>query len=248
MIVQSWKTDVQWSIRLERDRERVDSLIPERLKHAHVRVVERARTGAVALLLTGSTARGQRTPISDLDYLLIGRAIETNDLPDELDVHVVSPEQLPQRLVDGDDFTQWSLRFGRVIFDDGTVRDGMRRIADERLWPDVDRKEQQARRSLQTALEMVASEDRDAAIEQVRTALTLAARWRLLAVRQFPLSRAELPEQLTRLGHSEVATGLATTIYDGPSLPSLARILAHGLQMMDAPREVAVAGSRSHAA
>jgi predicted nucleotidyltransferase len=57
----------------------------------HDTVATRARqSGARALLLTGSTARGTRTPISDLDYHLVGEPITTDDLSDELDLHVVS--------------------------------------------------------------------------------------------------------------------------------------------------------------
>jgi hypothetical protein len=68
-------------------------------------------------MLTGSTARGTRTPISDLDYHLIRPPISKDDLSHELDLHVVSPDQLRIHLRDGDDFTQWSLRFGCVVFD-----------------------------------------------------------------------------------------------------------------------------------
>jgi hypothetical protein len=88
-------------------------LIPPRLRAAHDLVCDRARaTNAEALLLTGSTARGSRTSISDLDYHIIGVPIPHEDLPAELDIHVVSSAAVGIRLEEGDDFTQWSLRPG----------------------------------------------------------------------------------------------------------------------------------------
>ena len=44
----------------------------------HAEVVDRARLGgALGLVLTGSTARGRRTDISDLDYhLVVGESID----------------------------------------------------------------------------------------------------------------------------------------------------------------------------
>ncbi len=233
-----WKTDADWERRLTHDAERIRIAVPTELVEVHRRIVHRALPHANALLLTGSTARRRRTAISDLDYHLIGERIELDDLPDEVDMHVVSREQLQQRLADGDDFTQWSLRFGLVVFDDGTARGCIRQIAEGRLWPDVARKRQQARRSLQTAEAMVASQDHDAALEQVRTALTLVARWRLLAAGRFPLSRAEIPNQLVRLGDPTLAEGLATTIHGTPSLARLARVVANGFELLDASHEL----------
>jgi hypothetical protein len=142
-------------------------LIPPRLHAAHDLVCDRAiATNAEALLLTGSTARGSRTSISDLDYHIIGVTIPQEDLPADLDIHVVSPATFGIRLEEGDDFTQWSLRFGRVIFDNGIARDSLRRIEQLGLWPDVRGKADQAITSLNIACAMVQSGDQDAAVEQ----------------------------------------------------------------------------------
>ncbi len=202
-------------------------LIPPRLHAAHDLVCDRARTAdAEALLLTGSTVRGSRTSISDLDYHVIGVAISHVDLPADLDIHCVSPATFRIRLDEGDDFTQWSLRFGRVIFDNGIVRDSLRLIERLGLWPDASRKADQALKSLKIAHAMVQSGDQDAAVEQVRTALTLTARWHLLAAHRFPLSRGELPEQLGQLGLPDLAAGLAATINGYPELEELADFLS----------------------
>jgi hypothetical protein len=60
---------------------------------------------------------------------------------------------------------------------------------------------------------MVASGDQDAALEQVRTALSLAARARLLHAGVFPGARDELPQQLADLGLPDVGEALASTIH-----------------------------------
>jgi len=224
-------------------------LIPPRLRAAHDLVCIRAReTGAEALLLTGSTARGSRTSISDLDYHVIGVTIPHDDLPADLDIHVVSSGLVRTRLKEGDDFTQWSLRFGRVIFDSGIVNDSLRLIEQRGLWPDVSRKADQAIKSLKIAMAMVQSGDQDAAVEQVRTALTLAARWQLLAARRFPLSRAELPTQLNEVGLSDLAGGLAATITGHPQLEELAQFLSVVQRLVDTTTVARVPPVSSHAA
>jgi hypothetical protein len=94
-------------------------------------------------------------------------------------------------------------------------------LIEQGLWPDPTRKEQQARKSMGIARAMVESGDHDAAVEQVRTALSLTARWRLLEDGRFPLARAELPAQLEELRHTRLAIDLDATIHDPPSLHQL---------------------------
>jgi hypothetical protein len=118
------RDDASWLSRPTHVEQYARDLVPEGLRMLHDVVTVRAReAGAQAVLLTGSTARGTRTAISDLDYHLVGEPIATNDLSNELDLHVVSATLLTSRLWEGDDFTQWSLRFGCVVFDEGIVRE-----------------------------------------------------------------------------------------------------------------------------
>ncbi|HEX5852853.1 MAG TPA: hypothetical protein VFY36_07160 [Solirubrobacteraceae bacterium] len=242
------REEIFWRMRLSHEADRIEKLLPARLRVAHDMVESRARGGgAQALLLTGSTARGTRTPSSDLDYHLIGTPIAVDCLPDELDIHVVSPARMRTRLLEGDDFTHWSLRFGCVVFDTGIVRASNDFIAEQELWPDPLRKWRQAHKSLRIAREMVASGDHEAAVEQVRTALTLTARWRLLADRSFPLSRPELPAQLEDVGYKTLATDLRATIIAVPQLPRLARSVADGIALLGAVQEP-TPEARPHAA
>ncbi len=105
--------------------------------------------------------------------------MRTNDLSLELDIHFLSQSQLKSDLLAGDDIVQWSLRFGCIVFDEGTVRRALRLMAERQPWPNVERKRSHAAKSLELAHRFVATGDEDGALVQVRTALSLAARARL---------------------------------------------------------------------
>ena len=165
--------------------------------------------------------------------------MRTNDLSLELDIHFLSQSQLESDLLAGDDFVQWSLRFGCIVFDEGTVRRALRLMAERQPWPNVERKRSHAAKSLELAHRFVATGDEDGALVQVRTALSLAARARLLSAGVFPLSRAELPAQLLELGLASGAHALTRTIYDSPYLSELADAVRRGERLLERAREVA---------
>jgi len=239
MTALAWASDADltargWQARLSSDGASAGRLVPDSVQPLHRAVVARARDAdARGLVLTGSTARGRRTEVSDLDYHLVGESIDTRDLSAELDLHVLSAEELTAALLAGDDFIQWSIRFGLVLFDDGTLHEAARLIVEERLWPDVVRKAEHAETSLNLARRVVASGDADGALIQVRTALSLAARAYLLALGEFPLSRAELPEQLAAAGRVSSATALRTCIVGAPSLPELDEAVTEGYALLE---------------
>lgn len=225
--------DVDWGRRCEVDAAFVQACLPHGLRRLHDTVIDRARCGgAHALVLTGSTARRSRTEISDLDYHLIGAAIEVGDLSRELDVHVLSSRKLRARVLEGDDFVHWSLRFGRVVFDDGAFRDAFELLRRKRPWPDVTRKRKHAANSLELADRFVQTGDLDGAIVQVRTALCLTARAWLLATGTFPLARDELAGQLRAHHSGAVADHLSDTIHGRPELDQLAQAVAEGRRML----------------
>lgn len=147
-------------------------------------------------------------------YHLVGPRPVTGDLPSQLDLHPLTPAGLEAHILAGDDFVQWSLRFGLIVFDDGHLRRAATLIATSKPWPDANRKRAHAAKSVDLARRIVGSGDDDAAQEQVRTALSLAARARLLQAGVFPGSRDELPQQLADLGLPEVGNALASTIHD----------------------------------
>jgi hypothetical protein len=218
---------------LEADARAVERLLPSRLRPVHDLVVLRAREiDANGLILSGSTARGRRTEISDLDYHLVGQKIATTGLAHELDLHVLSPEKLEAEILAGDDFVQWSLRFGCVVFDDGTLHRALRLIGDRRPWPDVVRKREHAQKSIDLAARVIETGDDDGALVQVRTALSLAARAFLLSRRTFPMSRAELPRQLSEAGFPTAGEALRSTIEREPSLDELTAAVGAGRALL----------------
>lgn len=227
--LEAHSTHEAWSRRLEHDAGEIVRRLPPSLRELHDAVVDRSRdTAAHGLILLGSTARSRRTAISDLDYHVIGERPITRDLSSQLDLHALTPAQLEAHILAGDDFVQWSLRFGLIVFDDGHLRRAAALVSSFRPWPDVERKRQHAATSVRLARRMVASGDEDAALEQVRTALSLAARARLLSAGVFPMSRDELPQQLALLGFDDAGEALRSTIdNDIVALTDLAGALDH---------------------
>lgn len=211
-----------WTNRLLRDRRRAARHQSPALAVITAAVESRARRrGAVALILTGSTARGARSAVSDLDYHVVGAHPRIDDLPAEIDLYCDEPEELLAKLERGDDFAHWTLRHGCVLFDSGVLREAAAAAAERDLWPDPERKLRQARRTLEFAERLLASGDRAASFEQVRGALSLTARWWLLAHDIFPLARAELPAQLHALHQADLARALEATIHARPDADDL---------------------------
>jgi hypothetical protein len=195
--------------------------------------------GAESFALTGSTARRRRTAISDLDYHIVGarRRPEVNDLPGEVDIVTTTTVRFHQQLIKGDDFAQWTLRYGYILHDSGPMRDAIKLLVARDLWPSPAAKLARLPDHRREAERLLTMSDRDAAQQQIRAMLTTAARGLLLAGGVFPLARSELPRQLEHLGHVALAGQLESVIWDAPELPQLAR----AVKVLDEPlREVEV--------
>ena len=228
--------EATWAQRLSSDRHRAARNQTEDLLAVTATVEARSRElGAEALILSGSTARGRRTRISDLDYHVIGAGPTVADLPHDIDLYTDTPASFQQKLTTGDDFAHWSVWYGCVLFDSGVVRAGAATVARENLWPDPDRKLKQARTALQLAEQMVESGDHDAALEQVRGSLSLVARWWLLQHDVFPLARDELSEQLSSLGQRRLAEDLHLSIHAQPSATALLSMLRRARGLAEGP-------------
>ncbi|HET7444385.1 MAG TPA: hypothetical protein VFJ57_06975 [Solirubrobacterales bacterium] len=181
--------------------------------------------GALAFALTGSTARAQRTKISDLDYHVIGPRPPHSDLPDDVDVYATDEVGMWRKLNQGDDFIQWTLRYGCVLFDTGVFQAAMQRMSNAGLWPTSDQKFSRLDGHIRLARRLIAMGDRDAAQDQVRATLTSLARALLLQARVFPRARFELPLQLHEIGAGELGSTLLETICEEPELNALGRAL-----------------------
>ena len=182
-------------------------------------------SGALAFALTGSTARGCRTAVSDLDYHVVRRRPDVSDLPGEVDVFASSGGQLWTKLRDGDDFIHGRSACGCILFDAGIMRDALRCVVTEPLWPDAEKKIARLPEFVGLAERLIRIGDRDAAQDQVRATLTAAARGVLLRERVFPLSRKELPDQLRGIGMAEIGQALEETIYAAVPLEQLTNAL-----------------------
>jgi hypothetical protein len=212
-------SDAGWQHRLRDDSDRAELYQTKEQRLITAAVVERSlELGARAVALTGSTARSRRTAISDLDYHVIGSRPDVSDLPAEVDIVATSARRFGDRLVEGDDFAQWTLRFGCVLYDAGPMRDGVRLILEANLWPDPQRKLNRLAEHRRELERLVRRGDEDAASDQLRAMLTTAARGLLLKAGVFPLARDELPSQLESAGYAGLAVKLRTTIHGAPRL------------------------------
>jgi hypothetical protein len=219
---------------MRENRDRAERYQTSEQRAITVTVMSRAiALGASGFALTGSTARKRRTAISDLDYHVIGRRPDVSDLPGDVDIVATSAARFRSRLIEGDDFAQWTLRCGCILHETGPMRDGVRLIVEKDLWPDAQRK-LDSLDVLRTEVErLIQMRDHDAAREQLRAMLTTAARGLLLQARVFPLARKELPAQLERAGYGPLAQALQRTIHATPHPDELQA----GLQALNATLE-----------
>lgn len=186
--------------------------------------------GASGFALTGSTARKRRTAISDLDYHIIGKRPDVSDLPGDVDVVATSAARFRSRLIEGDDFIQWTLRYGCILYDAGVMRNGVQLIVEGDLWPSGQRKLDSLAMHRAEVERLIQMGDQSAAHEQLRAMLTTAARGLLLQARVFPLARKELPAQLEQAGYVPLAEALRRTIDRERRLDEIKA----GLQTLDA--------------
>lgn len=229
-----------WDERLRHDRDRAERHQAPELAAITAIVEARSRErGALALVLSGSTARGRRTGVSDLDYHVIGSRPNVDELPSDIDLYSDDPDDFRAKLRSGDDFAHWSVWYGCVLFDSGVMEAGAAYVARHDAWPDPDRKLRQARHALDFAERIVESADYEPALEQVRGALSLTARWWLLAHDVFPLARDELSTQLMDLGNVDVAAALHASIHERPTLASLSAAAATARALTEAVTGIA---------
>jgi hypothetical protein len=189
--------------------------------------------GVSSFAVTGSTALNRRTPVSDVDFYVVGGRPDLPDSDQELDVYAIDVGQFERRLDSGDDYLHWTLRFGLILHDRGPFRWAFQRVAREHLWPDPEPKWRQACRAAERASAILRTGDHDAAMEQCRIAFSLTARWWLLQCGAFPRARADLPEQLSQTAFSWLADVLQRTIFAAPSPVELADALQRLQRALD---------------
>jgi hypothetical protein len=186
-----------------------DSVLDTLAERKYLRGLLSAMPRGQPVVLIGSWARGTAvSPWSDIDVLVVGEG-EPALAPSRLQVMIMSPADLRRRLIAGDDFPHWALRFG-VPLSGRKAWDSLRtELLSKAPWPDSDRKLQQARRKWEAAEALLAMGDVPAAEEEVRFALSHIARAELLSQQVFPLSRPELSSQLEAMGNRDLARMMA---------------------------------------
>lgn len=217
-------SDAGWLVRIREDAARAARNQSAEQRAITAKLMSRALDlGAEGFALTGSTARSRRTAISDLDYHVIGQRPDLSDLPGDVDVVAVSSTRFLEQLRARDDYPQWTLRWGCILYDAGVMRDGARLVVGESIWPDGYRKLASLPDHRRELERLVSMGDRDAAQEQARATLTTAARGLLLQAGVFPLARSELSSQLEHAGFERLAHILGAVIHGEPDLDDLAR-------------------------
>jgi hypothetical protein len=168
--------------------------------------------GSHSVLLTGSAARRTRGVLSDIDYCIVGARPSVRLLPSNVDIFAVTPLRMLTRLSEGDDYAHWVMKFGEIVSDDGTFS-RIRSVCQSAGWRVIpDRKLTHARRSVARAHRLVETGDAEAAADEVRSMLTIVARWSVLNVGEIPLSSPEVVVQLKSLGDERLALLLSAAL------------------------------------
>jgi hypothetical protein len=174
-------------------------------------VIERLRElGAhetASVILIGSLARKAATWRSDIDILVITEEpIKRWLVCPEVHLHVETRSNFISKLQGGDDFPAGAIRLGTVLYDPSGWWARLAQSSDAGVWPSWAPKIRLAEKRLIMAKELLAIGDLHAAEEELLTAATHIARAWLLKRKMFPLSRPELPRQLSQ-GPDEKALG-----------------------------------------
>ena len=182
-----------------------------------------------SVVLIGSAARGSTHYASDIDVLIVlPNRMGPIQFPYEIDAHIFGRSEFLDRLQRADDLACWAIRYGTVLSDkSGWWASLLRSGAYEKAWPDWRRKVSRAARRLINTARLAETGDKDAAWEECALAAGHIARAILLRAGTFPLSRAELIEQLRGAGHPQLAYVLSTLVAGSANERSLSRFTSY---------------------
>jgi hypothetical protein len=181
------------------------SVVETLSERKYLRSLLRSLQPTIPVILVGSWARGTVvSDWSDMDVLVMDD-LRPPLAPPKMQVIAIGRRDFKRRLVAGDDFPQWALRFGVPL----AGRRTWEHLRDELLptapWPDHRLKIEQAKKKLETAEALLEMGDTIAAEEEIRFGLSHMARAELLSSKVFPLSRPELAGQLQEIGDERLA-------------------------------------------
>jgi predicted nucleotidyltransferase len=184
---------------------------------------------SASVVLIGSAARGSTHLASDIDVLIVlPSRVGPIHLPYEIDAHIFGRSEFLDRLQRSDDLACWAIRYGKVLSDkSGWWANLLRSRAYEKAWPEWRRKVSHAARSLINTTRLAETGDTDAAWEECGHAAGHIARAILLRAGTFPLSRAELIEQLKGAGHPQLARVLRSLVLGNANERTLSQFTSY---------------------
>ncbi|MBF0458235.1 MAG: hypothetical protein HQK99_10110 [Nitrospirae bacterium] len=167
-----------------------------------------------SLVLVGSYVRNRQTWRSDRDFIVVTPdRIKRWRVP--LNIHIIfnTRNEFIDKLIHGNDFQHWAIRFGKVLVDAAgwwnTVKNS-EGITD--IWPDWRLKIRHAEKAQSIAYQLLMDNDWDNAEDEYLLTASHIARALLLRNKIFPLSRPELPEQLKLIDHDDLSNILERLI------------------------------------
>ena len=179
---------------------------------------EKGLSDSTTVVLVGSSARGVMNDRSDVDILILRNDDMRLQIEHSGDLHLQQDtrSRFLRRLQDGDDYPGWALRFGEPISDpDGWWAKQVTAERESPHWPNWRPKIEHAQKRLRMTKELLEIGDYLAASEELMLATSHVARATLLKEGVFPLSRPELPSQLTDIKPS--LARLLENLIDGDS-------------------------------
>lgn len=185
-----------------------------------------------AVVLIGSVARNAETDQSDLDLLVLAdRPLETRRTADRLHVQAMEESAFAARLISGDDFAAWCVRFGIPLVRTSTW-DGLVTSDGARTWPDWRQKIDHAARRLFLADELSRMGDGVAAQEELLYSISHIARAVLFKAGVFPLSRPEMIPQLGPAGYPKLGSLLDAFVRGNVHASTLRRGLLYSKKLL----------------
>lgn len=170
----------------------------------------------VAIVAIGSAVRPDVSS-TDLDLLVLFDGLDSLNAspPIEVDLRVYSLPGIEDKLERGHDLLTWSIKFGRVLYQQHDFWDKLVGSWCYRLpLPSAKLARERAAVVYRHLVEFLKLGDENAAREQAISYLTHLARAELIERRIFPASRPELAKQLRQVNDSELAENLERVLLD----------------------------------
>src|SRR5260370_3078864 len=124
------------------------------------------------VVLVGSWARGTANARwSDIDVLVMGEH-DGPPPPPRIQLITITRDELGRRVRSGDDFAQWTLRFGVPLAGRHAWEDLRKQLLSGAPWPKAASQLKQARKKLATASDLFEMGDQPPAAEEIRFALS----------------------------------------------------------------------------